>query len=194
MKKTIIALFLALCCAVAFTQEIPRPVKRMMFQEEKLNNICRDASGVVPACAERDNLLKEIESRGWTWGHDGEPSYLRTWEPKPKPIVSTVLSQGLTIVNPHTLPSDFRWYAVKNGLPGTLNANGDFIPFECDSSVASCDQVQVVDAVQIPNDIEPPTPVVSIYTNPPLTRLGCTDKRRVLLTTEDGKSLCVLFR
>jgi hypothetical protein len=79
--------FQAMCKATAepIKTTPPEDVQRMMDHEEALNDICRDGSGADPdtmkTCEIRDNLLQKIKTKGYCWGHDGQISADRTWEP-----------------------------------------------------------------------------------------------------------------
>jgi hypothetical protein len=87
--------------AAGYWELVPKPsaeiqkkpsaeVQKMMDQEEALNDKCRD--GVTDSqgntdqnltqkvCATRDEILNEIKTAGWSWGHEGQVGADRTWE------------------------------------------------------------------------------------------------------------------
>jgi len=75
-----------------FTFQLTQPsteVKVLMDRESALNSKCRGQSGnftdTMKVCEQRDQLIVQIQAKGWCWGHEDQIGAERKWEKcKPK--------------------------------------------------------------------------------------------------------------
>ncbi len=63
-------------------------VQELITKWSKLNDRCRGGSGDDPAtwraCSERDVLFKQIQTRGYCWGAEGQIEADKTWQKCPR--------------------------------------------------------------------------------------------------------------
>jgi hypothetical protein len=63
---------------------MPVDVVALVQREEALNDVCRGGSGddakTEQACADRDQLFRQITARGWCYGHEPQTMTERSWE------------------------------------------------------------------------------------------------------------------
>lgn len=57
-------------------------IEPLLARADELNGVCRGSSHPEETkryCDERDQIMDEIRSAGWCWGHQGQAGYQRTW-------------------------------------------------------------------------------------------------------------------
>lgn len=73
----LLSLFAPIVCQAVTTDELKQKV-------EALDDQCRGGASIdsetEKTCDSRESILKELERRGWCWGHAGEPEFQKDWE------------------------------------------------------------------------------------------------------------------